>query len=243
MELLKDTIRRSAPRLYGQLKHRFGRDAFLRNVSGLIHVGANVGQERALYDSYALDVIWVEPVPEAFAKLQTNIAHYTRQRAFQYLLADCDGPRRFHLASNDCASSSLFDLGRNRELYPEITFERTLTLPATTLNAMMGREGIDPRRYRALMIDTQGSELMVLRGATALLPHLRYIRSEAADAEFYSGGCTDAEISAFLWDYGFRETRRDEFARLEPHGAYFDILYEKADCPENEKNQLGDNYE
>ncbi len=226
--LLKATIRAGAPRTYARLKHRFGRDAFLRDVSGLIHVGANVGQERALYDSYGLHVIWVEPVPEVFAKLQTNIAPYPRQRACKYLLADRVGPQTFHVATNGGASSSLFDLGRHRELHPEIAYERTLTLPATTLNAMLEPERIDPRRYQVLTIDTQGSELLVLRGATELLPHLRYIRSEAADAEFYSGGCTDTEISAFLQEHGFREIRRDEFERLEGEGAYFDILYEKA---------------
>jgi FkbM family methyltransferase len=226
--LLKAMIRRSAPLLYSQLQHQFGRDAFLRDVPGLIHVGANIGQERALYDSYGLDVIWVEPVAEVFAKLQANIAPYSRQRACQYLLTDRAGLQTFHVATNDGASSSLFDLGRHRELYPEITYERTLTLPATTLDTMLERERIDPRRYQALMVDTQGSELLVLRGAKALLPHLRYIRSEAADAEFYSGGCTDAEISAFLQGYGFREIRRDEFDRLAGRGAYFDILYEKA---------------
>ena len=38
-------------------------DAFLRKVSGVIHVGANLGQERAHYARFRLDVVWIEPIP------------------------------------------------------------------------------------------------------------------------------------------------------------------------------------
>jgi len=36
-------------------------DGFLQKVSGVVHIGANTGQERELYKKYGLRVIWVEP--------------------------------------------------------------------------------------------------------------------------------------------------------------------------------------
>jgi len=45
-------------------------NSFLNNVSGIIHVGANSGQERGEYSLYSLDVLWVEPIPEVFKKLK-----------------------------------------------------------------------------------------------------------------------------------------------------------------------------
>ena len=36
---------------------------YLRKVDGIVHVGANVGQDRDLYASYGLDVLWIEPSP------------------------------------------------------------------------------------------------------------------------------------------------------------------------------------
>ena len=49
-------------------------------------------------------------------------------------------------------------------------------------------------------MDTQGvMELMVLHGAVKLLPGLRYIKTEVADLESYSGCCTLKEISNFLF--------------------------------------------
>ena len=44
--------------------------SFLNNVSGVIHVGANSGQERYEYNLYSLDVIWIEPIPKIFNKLK-----------------------------------------------------------------------------------------------------------------------------------------------------------------------------
>jgi hypothetical protein len=35
---------------------------FLRDVTGVIHVGANTGQERFLYRLFGLNVIWIEPI-------------------------------------------------------------------------------------------------------------------------------------------------------------------------------------
>ena len=52
-------------------------DRFLRKVSGVIHVGANAGQERELYAKFGLRVIWIEPIPEVFEKLKMNVAKFS----------------------------------------------------------------------------------------------------------------------------------------------------------------------
>ena len=61
-----------------------------KKISGLIHIGANTGQERNEYEQYSLAVIWVEPIPEIFDQLKKNIASYQNQKAFEYLLTDVD---------------------------------------------------------------------------------------------------------------------------------------------------------
>ena len=38
---------------------------FLADARGVIHVGANVGQERDLYAAYRLPVVWIEPTPRS----------------------------------------------------------------------------------------------------------------------------------------------------------------------------------
>ena len=44
-------------------------DDFLRSCSGVIHVGANSGQERELYAQHGLNVVWIEPIPEVYTAL------------------------------------------------------------------------------------------------------------------------------------------------------------------------------
>lgn len=46
---------------------------FLREVEGVIHVGANSGQERGIYNRFGLRVIWIEPTPEIFMELRKNL--------------------------------------------------------------------------------------------------------------------------------------------------------------------------
>jgi len=41
-------------------------DVFLDRVKGVIHVGANTGQERLIYESRQLNVFWVEPIPNVY---------------------------------------------------------------------------------------------------------------------------------------------------------------------------------
>jgi FkbM family methyltransferase len=203
--------------------------AWLRRLRGVIHVGANTGQERGHYHQYRLPVVWIEPIPEVFAQLQSHIAGLPQQRALNALIADAEGRAvDFHVASNDGLSSSMLDLAGHRELWPQIGYRRTLRLTTTTLDALVRDGAIAPAgAYNGLVMDTQGSELQVLRGASALLPHIDIVKTEAADFEAYAGGCRLDELDAFLGAQGFEEMRRHRFAAREGLGAYYDVVYRR----------------
>jgi hypothetical protein len=97
-----------------------------------------------------------------------------------------------------------------------------------TLSSVLGKAGIDSSAYDALVLDTQGSELLVLKGAQELLSGFKYIRTEAADFESYKNCATVASIDEFLVDFGFKLSRQDKFARRQAGGTYFDVLFERA---------------
>jgi len=206
-----------------------GIDAFLADVRGVIHVGANAGQERDLYARHGLDVIWIEPIPDVFAELERNIAGYPRQRAFRGLFSDRDGDEiELKIANNNGASSSILDFGEHKEIWPEVKYTDTLSLKSQTLAGFLQHHKIDAAAYDALVIDTQGSELLILQGAGEALRNFRYIKTEAADFEAYRGGCTLDDLTAFLGERGFIEVRRDAFAQSRTGGTYFDVLYVQA---------------
>lgn len=204
-------------------------DAFLRRVSGVIHVGANAGQEREKYARHNLDVVWIEPIPEVFSRLKAGLENFPRQKAYQYLITDRDDKEyAFHIANNEGLSSSILELGLHKEIWAEIYYEKSIRLKSMTLKSMVEREGIEIDKYDALIMDTQGSELLVLQGAESLLGGFKYIKTEVADFEVYKGCCQLTDIENFLKKRGFKEYRRTEFAaRAGGGGACYDIIYRK----------------
>jgi 2-O-methyltransferase len=112
-------------------------------------------------------------------------------------------------------------------MWPEIHYSRDLHLRSTTLSALLQKEQIDLGRFRTLVLDTQGSELLVLKGAADVLSSFRFIKTEAADFEAYEGCCTADELTAFVAHYGFSEQRRDVHKSIPGVGTYWEILYRR----------------
>jgi len=204
-------------------------DRFLQQISGVIHVGANMGQERDLYERYGLRVIWIEPIPEIFKMLKANLEGLHRQRALESLVTDRDDAEyQFHVANNDGASSSILDFKQHKDIWPTVAYTRTITLKSVTLASLLQRERIDPTEYDALIMDTQGSELLVLKGADPVLHGFKYIKTEVPDFESYAGCCQLTDIDSFLTRRGYREFSRHKFASRAEGGSYYDIVYERS---------------
>jgi FkbM family methyltransferase len=203
-----------------------GTDAFLNNCRRVIHVGANSGQEREVYRRHGLKVVWIEPIPAVFEKLKHNLIHYPDQIALQALVTDQDDKEyTFHVASNEGASSSILEFGQHGDIWPEVRFEHTLQLKSITLTSLFQKHSIAPSAHDALVMDTQGSELLVLQGALPILQHFRFIKTEVADFEVYEGCCQLNELKTFLEAQGFHELARDTFATHPSGGKCYDVLF------------------
>ena len=203
-------------------------DKFLKNVTGIIHVGANTGQERELYRYYGVNVIWIEPIPSVFDQLNDNIKDFENQYAIQSLITDVDDQEyEFHIASNNGGSSSILEFAQHKDVWPHVYYTTTMHIKSLTLATLFEKERIDASQYQALIMDTQGSELLVLRGAIPVLSHVRYIKTEAWDFESYKGCCQVSDINDFMVGHGFKEISRKKHAGKEKGGFYFDIVYRR----------------
>ncbi len=199
---------------------------FYKRISGVIHVGANAGQEREMYECYDLRVVWIEPIPEVFAELQNNLKDFPRQKALRYLVTDENGREyNFHIANNEGQSSSILDFDLHKDIWAEIHYEKSITLTSRTLESIVAAENIELNQYDALIMDTQGTELLVLKGAENLLRNFKYIKTEAADFEVYKDCCQVADLAAFLKKHGFKELSRTVFAERADGGKCYDIVY------------------
>lgn len=200
---------------------------WLPEAKGVIHVGANRGQERARYRRNKLDVIWIEPIPKIFSKLQENILKYPKQKAYKRLITDKDNETyEFHIANLRGGASSIYEFSPTLEkIHPDIHYVETISLQSVTLSTFVQQEKINMEDYDALVMDTQGSELLVLKGAKDIINNFKIIRSEAASFELYKGNCIDNELISFLEPYGFKETyRRSHFHK---YGEVSDIIFKK----------------
>ena len=204
-------------------------DGHLRNVTGLVHVGANIGQEREYYRLLGLDVVWVEPIREIYDRLVNNIAAYPRQRAINALLTARQGEELvFRIANNNGASSSLLAMDKHVEMFPDIDYVEERTMVSTTLEQMLLDYRISTDDYQALTVDVEGAELLVLRGAGPALHRFEYVKAEVSDFSSREGNALTTEIEQFMADAGFAEIVRRPFAfHQETHGTAWDILWKR----------------
>src|SRR5262245_52079742 len=87
---------------------------FLHYASGVIHVGANIGQEAEMYHCLELPVIWIEPLASAYEELTERIKQFPGQCALPYLLTDKDGEEiDFHVSGQ---SSSILPLKLHKQV-------------------------------------------------------------------------------------------------------------------------------
>lgn len=173
---------------------------------GVIHVGANTGQEMRSYRSAGLEsVIYIEPIPDVFRKLQRRIARDPRHRAINALCAEREGDEvTFYIASNGGQSSSIFEFGSHSELYPDVNYQSKLRLRTTTLDAIIfGTPGIRPELLDCLVIDVQGAEANVLLGGERTLSLCQFVFTEISEGGLYKGDVPFEKIIELLKGHGF----------------------------------------
>ena len=213
--------------------------------SGVLHVGASTAQEAAIYAAAGVRrVVWVEAQPALEAPLRRAVADVDakawgapparREDGPEVAIAavsDATGVPIRMTITNNSISSSLLPLGAGHLTY--LPFIKALEAdPSTslavdvrtiTLAELLRRERIDASRLDFLYLDTQGSELAVLRGAgEPLLARLRAVLTEVSTEEHYVGGCDMGQLDAFLGARGFART----VTHLPPLG-HGNALYER----------------
>jgi FkbM family methyltransferase len=177
---------------------------------GIIHIGANTGQEVPIYERYNVEwLVLVEPLKEQFDRLSRNVAHNGRFVPVNAICTSVKGEDiEFHVASNDGQSSSILTPARHVLEHPSVTFGETIQLTSTTVDDVLSSVAeryadFEPTHVDGLAIDVQGAELEVLRGATRTLTHIKYLTCEVSYGGLYEGDASISLIQEFLNQYGF----------------------------------------
>ena len=137
-----------------------------------------------------------EPLPEIAAQLQAEMATDPRVEVFGCALSDFEGSTDFFV-SNNLVSSSLLPMGKHAEIFPNVTYARTIRVQARTARGILAADGI--KAPNLLLMDAQGAELRILAGMPAAVREkIEIIFTEASLEELYVGSGTLDDLRNLL---------------------------------------------
>lgn len=179
-------------------------EKFSVKPSGILHLGANVGEEAPDYDRAGVEkVIWVECRLEVFPALDRVVKKYPGHRVFMYAASDQDDKMvDLHKTSNG-VSSSLLELHKHLEKHPEVSAAGTEQVHAMTVDTIFKRHGIMSADFDFLNMDLQGGEMLALLGMKEYLKSCRWIYTEINTEELYKKCVLFKDLDSFLTDLGF----------------------------------------
>lgn len=177
---------------------------------GILHVGANTGQEAEAYNKHCNNVVWIEALPHIFEKLIEHVKPFGHI-AINACVSDKDNEKViFHESNNESQSSSFLELGTHKTAHPEVHYVKDYEMITTRLDTLLDNsETIDfGRDLDFLAMDIQGAEMLALKGLGSRILQFNKVYLEVNTQEVYKGCALASEINKYLAEYGF--TRREE---------------------------------
>lgn len=177
--------------------------------NGVLHVGANVGEEAPVYKELGIKTqVWVEANPEMYEKLVANLKHYEIGNFITYKFAAGDENKEeviFHISSNAGQSSSVLELGTHSVVHPDVTYIKDISVKMRRLDEVFDNE---PYKHHIdmvdfLNIDVQGFELNVLRGLGHYIKQFKAVYLEVNKQELYKGCALIDSIDLFMTAHRF----------------------------------------
>jgi len=183
---------------------------FGRTPGGVFQVGASSGQEIKAFITQGIKTgIFVEPLPAAFQKLKQATSAHLGYFPVNAVCMDVVGKTCNFNVSNCGGSSSTLKPTGLLAMHPEVKFDpEPMILQATTVDQIVADFKADGRAdiiasIDMMYLDTQGSELIVLKGAEEFLKQVLYIFTEISHGGLYENDVSHRELSEYLHSRGF----------------------------------------
>lgn len=170
---------------------------------GIIHIGANLGQELEFYRSIGIKkLILVEPIPYIFNELKeyTNWFNDIDISCYNIALGNDEKNVEMYISDNQAQSSSILEPKIHLSIHPEVKFfENKITVPMKKLDNLE----FNRSHYNTMILDVQGYELEVFKGSIDTLNSIDYIYAEVNKDYVYSNNGLVTELDEFLNQYNF----------------------------------------
>lgn len=191
----------------------------------IFDVGANRGQTTVNYLRYFLDatIYGFEPYPPSFEAYKTRFFGLHKVIPVEVSLSDKTGVSKLYCNDCDYTNSLLKPLPESKRTYKDINqqLKHVKTIYSKTITLDKFTEDNRIKAIDILKMDTQGSELRILKGAARLLKHkmINIIYTEIGFLPMYEGHALFSDIETLLRKSGY-------------------ILYDITNCFRDSKGRL-----
>lgn len=194
----------------------------LHNLSshGLLHVGAHEAEEHDEYVNSGLarvnPIIWVEAQRELAERLKNRLDPQSNKVYCGVAWDKDDEKLEFNITSKT-ASSSVYQLGDHKKMYPDIEVVEKLEVRTSRLDSLLKKDDI----FDFVVLDIQGAEGKALVGLGHRIKSVNWIFTEVSKRELYTGAMQFRELDSFLTDLGFKRV----FTAWDRRAGWGDALY------------------
>lgn len=173
-------------------------------AEGVIHVGAHHCPEHKEYVAAgAKRFAYIEPCKEAFTVLRNKFAAHHHIQLFNVACGDVEGEHIMYTGSqNQGQSNSLLKMDKHLQIHPGIVLDKTELVTVKKLDSL----GLAHKGYQLLVMDCQGFEGRVIKGAEQTLKQINYVYSEVNKDSVYKGCTLIDELDRLLHEFERVET-------------------------------------
>jgi FkbM family methyltransferase len=169
-------------------------------IEGIILIGAHYGNEYdELISTGAKNIIMFEPLKNNFEVLSNNIKDENVILVNKALGNENKKVIMFVESENKGMSSSVLEPKLHINYYPHIVFNETEEVDMIRLDDM----NLDENKYNFILIDVQGYEMEVFKGAEKTLENIDYIITEINNVELYRNCVMFKNLTEYLNKFGF----------------------------------------
>lgn len=168
-------------------------------ITGIIHVGAHICEERDKYLSFVSEnnIVWFEANSSCVSFVKQ---HFPSTIIFNQCLSDIDNQIVTFNITNNVQSSSFLNLKHHSIEHPDVVVTETKKLSTITLNTFFKQHPeFTNHSFNFLNIDAQGAELLILQGTD--ITKYDYIYLECSLSELYENTPLFSDIYEYLMPY------------------------------------------
>ncbi|MBP9753178.1 MAG: FkbM family methyltransferase [Proteobacteria bacterium] len=181
-------------------------DFFNIKCTGVLHLGASIGEEFDFYKSRNVEkILYVEANPEVHARLVERISKINSSldvRTFCFAASDKDDEELDFFLTSNLKSSSLLEMAEHKDLYPFIEHSGIIKVQAKKAESIFSENDLE--KINGMVLDIQGAELNALKGCDSILEQIDFIICEVHFGELYKGSPRVESIDELLRTKNFR---------------------------------------